>query len=111
MRLGLKPAPGAEDYFQKMPLVSTKIDEKNSLLKINNNQGEVIFSSDSLITLIRSSANMDFTGKLVFAGYGYADKTTVYNDMTGVEIKDQTEYSPPFFPAPRTPYLIPVSYT
>jgi hypothetical protein len=89
MRLGLKPAPGAEDYFQKMPLVSTKIDEKNSLLNINNNQGEVIFSSDSLITLIRPSANMDFTGKLVFAGYGYADKTTGYNDMTGVDIKDK----------------------
>jgi hypothetical protein len=89
MRLGLKPAPGAEDYFQKMPLVSTKIDEKNSFLNIKNSQGEVIFSTDSLTTLLRPSANMDFTGKLVFAGYGYADKTTGYNDLSGVDLKDK----------------------
>lgn len=89
MRLGLKPAPGTEDYLQKMPLVSTRIDKKNSLLRINNNQGEVIFSTDSMITLIRPSANMDFTGKLVFAGYGYVDSIIGYNDLGGVDLKDK----------------------
>lgn len=88
MRLGLKPAPGIDGFFQKMPLVSTKIDEKNSRLKINNNEGEVVFSTDSLITLIRPSDNMDFTGKLVFAGYGYADPNTGYDDLSGIDIKD-----------------------
>jgi hypothetical protein len=89
MRLGLEPAPGAEDYFQNMPLVSTKIDEKNSFLNIKNNQGEVIFSTDSLTTLLKPSANLDFTGRLVFAGYGYADSTTGYNDLSGVDLKDK----------------------
>lgn len=89
MRLGLKPAPGAEDYLQKMPLVSTKINEKNSFLKINNSQGEVIFSTDSLTTLIRPSADVEFPGRLVFAGYGYADTSTGYNDLSNVNLKDK----------------------
>jgi hypothetical protein len=89
MRLGLKPAPGTEDYLQKMPLISTKINQKNSFLKIYNRQGEVIFSTDSLTTLIRPSADVEFSGRLVFAGYGYADKTTGYNDLGSVDLKDK----------------------
>jgi hypothetical protein len=89
MKLGLKPAPGAEDYFQKIPLAMTKTDKKNSWLKINNSRGETIFSTDSLVALIRPLANTEYTGKLVFAGYGYADGSTGYNDLNGIDFKDK----------------------
>ena len=89
MKLGLKPAPGTEDYFQKIPLAMTKTDKKNSYLKISNSQGEAIFSTDSLVALIRPSVNTEFTGKLVFAGYGYTDKATGYNDLSGIDFKDK----------------------
>jgi Zn-dependent M28 family amino/carboxypeptidase len=89
MRLGLKPAPGTEDYFQKIPLVRTRTDKKNTFLKINNNQGENIFLTDSIITLIRPSVSLNYTGKLVFAGYGYTDKDKGYNDLSGVDLKDK----------------------
>ena len=89
MRLGLKPATGAEDYFQKIPLEMTKTDKKNSYLKISNSQGETIFSTDSLVALVRPTGNTEFTGKLVFAGYGYTDKATGYNDLNGIDPKDK----------------------
>jgi Zn-dependent M28 family amino/carboxypeptidase len=89
MRLGLKPASGADDYFQKIPLVRTRTDKKNTFLKINNNQGENVFSTDSIITLIRPSSSLEFTGKLVFAGYGFTDKDKGYNDLSGIDLKDK----------------------
>ena len=58
-------------------------------MKINNNQGENIYSSDSIIPLIRPSASLDFTGKLLFAGYGYTDKDKGYDDFSGIELKDK----------------------
>ena len=89
MRFGLKPVPKTGDYYQPIPLVSVKIDRKGTSLKINNDPGEVIFSTDSLLTLNPPSANEVVTGKLVFAGYGYENKDTGYNDFSDIDITDK----------------------
>jgi hypothetical protein len=87
MRLGLKPSING-DYYQKMPMVSTSIDFKELGLKIYDNQGNIIYSTDSLVNIQPGTTTQDFKGNVVFAGYGYSDSTG-YNDMSGLDLKDK----------------------
>jgi Zn-dependent M28 family amino/carboxypeptidase len=41
------------------------------------------------VILIRPSSSLEYTGKLVFAGYGFADKDKGYNDLSGIDLKDK----------------------
>lgn len=89
MRLGLKPSPGCNDYYQKIPLVSTRIDMKNSGISITNGNGDTLFTSDSLVTFAFKPDEKVLTGKLVFAGYGYKDTASGYNDLKNLDLKNK----------------------
>ena len=89
MRMGLKPVPETGDYLQKMPLISSKIDKKETYLKVINSNGDPIFSTDSLVFLMIPSKTMDATGNVVFAGYGYENKNTGYDDLKDIDLKDK----------------------
>jgi hypothetical protein len=89
MRMGLKPVPETGDYFQKIPLISTKVSRKDTYLKISSSKDDPIFSTDSLVSLMIPSGTMDVTGNVVFAGYGYENKNTGYNDLENVDLKDK----------------------
>jgi hypothetical protein len=89
MRIGLKPVPKTGDYFQMIPLVSKEINPDETFLKINDNKGDAIYSTDSIVYLSTPSMTMDVTGKVVFAGYGYEDKEKGYNDLKDVDLKDK----------------------
>jgi hypothetical protein len=86
MRLGIKPLPITGDYFQKIPLQSKEIVKKETGFKIKNNNGDTIFSTDSLIYLMPLSESMEVTGNIVFAGYGYEDTISGYNDLKDVDL-------------------------
>jgi hypothetical protein len=87
MRLGLKPLPSTGDYFQKIPLAAKEITEKGTYLKITNKDGNTVFSTDSLVYLIPPAESMEITGNIVFAGYGYNDTITGYNDLKDIDLK------------------------
>jgi len=87
MRLNLKPVPGTSEYFQKLPLFSTNIDRKESGIKIMNAKGEIVVTSDSLVAIMPPSKTMEVTGNVVFAGYGYENKNSGYNDFENLDIK------------------------
>lgn len=87
MRLNLKPVPETGEYLQKIPLFSTNIDKKESGLKIINAIGETIVSTDSVVAIMPPSKTMEVTGNVVFAGYGYWNKDSGYNDFDGIDIK------------------------
>ncbi len=89
IRLGVKPLPVIGDYLQKIPLYSTKINMSDTYLKIFNNQGVVILASDSVVTLAPPSKTVEVTGNVVFAGYGYKDTISGYNDFSGIDLKDK----------------------
>ena len=89
MRIGLKPIPETGEYFQMIPLVSKYINPDENLMKINNINGDPVYSTDSIVYLTEPSKTVDFTGTLVFAGYGYENKETGYNDFEGIELKDK----------------------
>jgi hypothetical protein len=87
MRLGVKPIPGSDNYYQEIPLASTRVDRKNSGIYVSDADGKTIFSSDSLVTF--TPDNKSITGNLVFAGYGYRDSSKDYDDLKGLDIKDK----------------------
>ena len=89
MRLGLKPIPETGDYIQKVPLESAEIKDNGTYLKIKDVNGQEIFTTDSIIYLLAPSVTADVTTNPVFAGYGFADSTTGYDDYSGIDVKDK----------------------
>jgi hypothetical protein len=87
MRMNLKPVPETGDFLQKIPLFSTRCNKNETFLKILNSNGEVIMLTDSVISLMLPAKTMEVNGNVVFAGYGYENKTIGYNDFEGVDIK------------------------
>ncbi len=84
---GLKP--GGDDYFQHMPLASFRNKMEESYLKISDNAGNEIFSTDSLMLLTTGHRTMEAAGRIVFAGYAYEDNESGYNDLEGIDVKDK----------------------
>jgi hypothetical protein len=89
MRLGLKPMAGTDDYIQQVPLVSSEIKSNETYLKISDNNGNTVYSTDSLIYLMTPFQTEDITASFVFAGYGYVDTSAGYNDLKDVDLKDK----------------------
>jgi hypothetical protein len=89
MRLGLKPIPGTGEYLQSVPLESSEIKDKETYLKIMDANGGEIFSTDSIIYLMAPFKTLEATSKFVFAGYGFTDSTTGYDDYKDIELKDK----------------------
>ncbi|MGB8489573.1 MAG: M20/M25/M40 family metallo-hydrolase [Bacteroidales bacterium] len=89
MRIGLKPAPGASDYFQPVSMVATKLDKENTFLKMTGAGGETFFTTDSVMYLALPSASQggELSGKLVFGGYGVLNKDKSYNDFGDLDLK------------------------
>ncbi|HUW93722.1 MAG TPA: M20/M25/M40 family metallo-hydrolase, partial [Bacteroidales bacterium] len=89
MRLGLTPYSETGDYFQMIPMVSKYIDPAENSVSINSAEGAPVFSSDSVVFFSEPSNTVDFTGNVVFAGYGYEDMETGYNDLEGIGLKNK----------------------
>jgi len=87
MGLGFKPSIEG-DYLQQMPMKSISTDLKDVSFKILDANGNPVYSTDSIVNLIPVTSTREFSGKVVFAGYGYSDSTG-YNDLKGIDIKDK----------------------
>ncbi len=84
-KIGL--ADGADDYFQDVPIVSSQPDRKNVFLEITNANGNVIFKTDSIIGLPPDSDIDISNAEIVFAGFGFNDEKTGYNDFETIDIR------------------------
>jgi hypothetical protein len=89
MRLGLKPIPETGDYFQMIPFVSKKVITDEGYLKVISSNGELIHSSDSVVLFEFPFETTEISEKVVFAGYGYADTVTGYDDLRDIDLKDK----------------------
>ena len=87
MRLGIKPLHSTGDYFQKIPLSAKEITKNGTYLRIKDKDGNTVFSTDSLVYLIPPADSMEISGNVVFAGYGYNDTLTGYNDLKDIDLK------------------------
>jgi hypothetical protein len=89
MKLGLKPPPGQDDYFQHFKLTTVVKPGADTALKWTGGRG-----ADASAYALRGdyiplsfSAEKHFDGPVVFAGYSIASKDHHYDDFAGVDVK------------------------
>jgi len=84
--MGLKP--GGDDYFQNIDMEMTKPDLSNTFFQIQNNDGEVTETfKDNFFTLMGPPNGDTIESTVVFAGYGWYNDQTKYNDTEGIDVK------------------------
>ena len=86
-KMGLKP--GFDDYFQLVELSSSKPDMEQTWFKLMSPEGEVTYKTQDIFSLGASSGGDTITGDLLFAGYGWYNNETKYNDTEGMDLKDK----------------------
>ena len=85
MKMGLKP--GVEGYIQHVPMEMVMSDLENTSFKISNNSGKTAVSTDDFFTLFGPVKSDTIETGVVFAGYGWYNDQTKYNDTEGLNIK------------------------
>ncbi|MBN2772782.1 MAG: M20/M25/M40 family metallo-hydrolase [Prolixibacteraceae bacterium] len=84
-KMGLKP--GADDFFQPVEMISVKPDMENTVFQLIGENNKVAYKNNDIFSLGNSSGNDTVTGSIVFAGYGWYNDDTKYNDTEGLDIK------------------------
>ncbi len=87
LKMGLKP--GVANFTQPVKMLSIKTEPENTFIKLKNNDGEEVFKSADIFTFPGSVKNDTLIAKIVFAGYGYHEKGTGYDDFDGLDLKDK----------------------
>ena len=84
---GLKP--GTDNYFQSVPILSTKPDSENTFLRITSDEGKAIYKTRDVIRLDRGTTSEDISGEAVFTGFGWKDTISGYNDFKDLDVKNK----------------------
>ncbi|HEX8456818.1 MAG TPA: M20/M25/M40 family metallo-hydrolase [Pyrinomonadaceae bacterium] len=82
-RLKIKPAGDDGTYFQKIELVSSKVDATKSTVRFAGRDYK--FAEDFLAGAASGSAS----GALVYVGHGYVVKSKNINAYTGLDVRDK----------------------
>ncbi len=78
--------PGVPGYFQAVPIISSQPDEENTFLKITGKRGKEIYKTDSVIGLPSGTGINISDAEVIFAGFGWMDEKTGYDDFQGINI-------------------------
>lgn len=81
--------PGLKNFEQSFRMISVKNQSEDTFIKLRNNKGDEIFKSSGIYTMPGSIKNDTINAKVVFAGYGFTDDKTGYNDYEGLDLKDK----------------------
>lgn len=76
-------SPGVTGYFQKVPVFSSHPDRENTYLQITKENGDLIYKTDSVIGLPSGTGIHISKAEIVFAGFGWHDEKTGYDDFRG----------------------------
>ena len=88
-KIGLKP--GGDDYFQAVDMESVVPDPDNTFIRLKDiNTDAELYKNKDIFMFGGNAAEKDtIEGEVVFAGYGWYNEETKYNDTEGLEIKDK----------------------
>lgn len=86
-KIGLEP--GFEDYFQEVELTSSEPDWDQTWFQLRSRDGEVVYQTKDIFSLGGATENDTITGDILFAGYGWYNNDTKYNDTEGLSLKDK----------------------
>ncbi|TNF40845.1 MAG: M20/M25/M40 family metallo-hydrolase [Bacteroidetes bacterium] len=82
--LGL--SAGDDCFFQTVPVISSKPDTENTFLEIADTLGRTLFKTDSVIGLPAGTGIDISNAEVVFAGFGWSDEKSGYDDFHGVDL-------------------------
>ncbi len=83
--MGIKP--GVDGYFQNVEMEVLKPDLENTWCKVMNEAGDVQSTFPDIYSFIGPSNGDTIESDVVFAGYGWYDEKTKYNDTEGIDVK------------------------
>lgn len=86
-KMGLTTAE--DEYHQSFDIISYRPDKQNTFLEIYNNKGKEKTHQENIAALNQQSEMIDFSGEVVFAGFGLQDSAAGYNDFKGLDMKEK----------------------
>jgi hypothetical protein len=109
---GAEGGSGQQDFFQKVPLVRTRVDEKVTRFELRggSDQRDLVYGADYVLLDTHAQREGGASGKVVFVGYGVTAPELGYDDYAGLDVKGavvaflQFESPPAFPPAVRAYY-------
>lgn len=84
-KMGLKR--GGNSYLQSVEMVSILSNLDSTYLMLKDTSGTEIFTDKKIFTMGGGSKTEVVEGDIVFAGYGWYNDETKYNDTEGLDIK------------------------
>jgi hypothetical protein len=86
--MGLKPLPGRRDMFQTLDYLKISVKPDSSIITIRDSTGKSKYTAQ-VKPMMAPSDKIQFSGDVVFAGYGYLNSEMKYNDFEGISLKDR----------------------
>jgi hypothetical protein len=83
MLAGIKPA--GESYFQNIEFLCVKQDTLSSVFTLKDHSGDILYESRDFMVYLDTLQDEFFKAGIVFAGYGWVDENSGYNDFEGLE--------------------------
>jgi hypothetical protein len=78
---------GSDDYFQNFSINSSQPDRENTFLEITDSNGNITFTTDSIIALPTGTGINILNAEVIFAGFGWSDEKTGYSDFNGIDVR------------------------
>ena len=84
-KMGLKP--GVEGYFQKFEMEAVTPDPDQTVISLKDGNGKITYETKDIFSLGGPAKNDTISGDVVFAGYGWYNEDTKYNDTKDLDLK------------------------
>ena len=84
-KMGLKP--GVEGYFQKFEMEAVTPDPDRTVLSLKDGNGNITYETKDIFSLGGPAKSETISGDVVFAGYGWYNEDTKYNDTKDLDLK------------------------
>lgn len=85
MKMGLKP--GVDGFFQEVKMISSLPDLDHTFFELISSDDRVLYRDNNIFSLGGPEGNDTLNAEVVFAGYGWYDDKTKYNDTEGIDLK------------------------
>ena len=87
VKMGL--TPGVDGYFQNIEMEAVTPDLDQTVLSLKDANGNVTYTTKDIFSLGGPAKNDTVSGDVVFAGYGWYNEETKYNDTKHLDLKDK----------------------
>ena len=86
-KIGLKA--GVNDYFQEFELKATKPRHNKCWLSVYGRKNKIVHRTDSIVALNGTKSIDSLLGEAVFAGFGWKNDESGYDDFNSIDVKDK----------------------